>query len=51
MWRGRVCDLMEGRDHTGHGIVWQGPAYSYAEGKEHRCAVEWAVLAEIRAGA
>jgi Pyridoxamine 5'-phosphate oxidase len=44
-------DVLEGRDHTGRGIVWQSPAYSYVEGKEHRYAVEWAVLAEIRAGA
>jgi hypothetical protein len=42
--------VMEGRDHTGHGIVWQGPTYSYIEGKEHRYAVERAVLAELRAG-
>jgi len=42
---------MEGRDHTGRGIVWQGPAYSYVEGKEQRDAVERAVLAEMRAGA
>src|SRR5207248_10580846 len=44
-------DVMEGRDHTGRSIVWQGPAYSYVEGKEHRYAVERAVLAELRAGA
>lgn len=41
-------DVSEGRDHTGHGIIWQGPAYSFAEGKEHRYAVEQAVLAELR---
>jgi hypothetical protein len=44
-------DVAEGRDHTGRGIVWQGPAYSYREDKEHRYAVERAVLAELRAGA
>jgi len=44
-------DVLEGRDHTGRGIEWQGPAYSYVEGKEHRYAVEQAVLAELRAGA
>ena len=44
-------DVLEGRDHTGRGIEWQGPAYSYAVGKEHRYAVEQAVLAELRAGA
>lgn len=42
-------DVQEGRDHTGREIVWQGPAYSYVEGKEHRYAVEQAVLAELRA--
>lgn len=44
-------DVVEGRDHTGRGVVWQGPAYSYVDGKEHRYAVEQAVLAELRAGA
>jgi hypothetical protein len=44
-------DVLEGRDHTGRGIVWQGPAYRYVEGKEHRYAVERAVLAELRASA
>lgn len=41
-------DVVEDRDHTGRGITWQGPAYSYVEGKEHRYAVERAVLAELR---
>lgn len=44
-------EVVEGRDHTGCGIVWQGPAYSYVEGKEHRYAVERAVLEELRESA
>ena len=42
-------DVIEARDHTGREILWQGPVYSYVEGKEHRYAVERAVLAELRA--
>ncbi|MGH8933096.1 MAG: pyridoxamine 5'-phosphate oxidase family protein [Egibacteraceae bacterium] len=42
-------DVVASRDHTGHGIVWQGPAYHYVEGKEHRYSVERAVLDELRA--
>ena len=42
---------MEGRDHTGKEITWHGPAYSYTAGKEHRYAIEHAVLEELRAGA
>jgi hypothetical protein len=44
-------EVMEGRDHTGKEITWHGPAYSYATGKEHRYAIEQAVLEELRAGA
>lgn len=44
-------DVLEGRDHTGQGIVWQGPSYSFVEGKEHRYAVERAVVDELRASA
>ena len=46
-----VIDVTEGRDHTGQGIVWQGPSYSFVEGKEHRYAVERAVVDELRASA
>jgi hypothetical protein len=44
-------DVVESRDHTGRGIAWHGPTYRYVEGKEHRYAVERAVLDELRAGA
>ncbi|HZS89364.1 MAG TPA: pyridoxamine 5'-phosphate oxidase family protein [Chloroflexota bacterium] len=44
-------DVLEGRDHTGKEITWHGPAYSYVTGKEHRYAIEHAVLEELRAGA
>lgn len=46
-----IVEVIEGRDHTGQGIVWQGPSYSFVEGKEHRYAVERAVVDELRASA
>lgn len=44
-------EVVETRDHTGRGIEWQGPTYRYVEGKEHRDAVERAVLEELRVSA
>jgi hypothetical protein len=41
-------DVVEIRDHSVRGVVWHGPTYSYLEGKEHRYAVEQAVLDELR---
>jgi hypothetical protein len=46
-----TINVIENRDHTGRGIVWQGPSYRYAKGKEHRYAVERAVLDELEAKA
>jgi flavin reductase (DIM6/NTAB) family NADH-FMN oxidoreductase RutF len=41
-------ELEEVRDHSVPGVVFRGPSYSYAPGKEHRHGVEAAVLGELR---
>jgi hypothetical protein len=41
-------DVIEVRDHTGPGIIWQGPKYHYVADKQHRYTVEQAVLNELR---
>jgi hypothetical protein len=35
------------RDHTVSGVRFQGPRYSYADDKEHRGAIERAILDEL----
>ena len=39
--------VSEVRDHSAPGVLFKGPTYSFAKGKEHRAVVEKAIFDEL----
>ncbi len=39
--------VSEVRDHSAPGVIFKGPSYSFAKGKEHRADVEKAIFREL----
>lgn len=39
--------VLEVRDHSAPGVIFKGPSYTFAKGKEHRVEVEKAIFKEL----